>query len=244
MSEWSDAQRRMVALGYYSGRIDNDPGGADSGTLKGTLKLLDLVEKAQGIVPAPVIPVAPAIAGNYPLPASFDPNYRWIGKIGTLPRILQEFIDIYGVKETIGTANNPEIMGWAKETGLEKTYTADSIAWCGLGMAVVAKRAGYTVPAGPLWALNWLNFGVKADVPSLGDVLCFVRDGGGHVGEYVGEDESYYHVLGANTSDMVKIARIAKSRLKGARRPAYKNPLPTWKPYHVTTGGAVSTNEA
>jgi uncharacterized protein (TIGR02594 family) len=241
MSEWSDAQRRMVALGYYSGRIDNDPG---EGTLAGVLKLLDLVEKAQGIVPAPVIPVAPAVAGNYPLPKGFDSKYAWLGKIGTLPRILQEFIDIYGVVETPGSGNNPTIMAWAKETGLEKTYTADSIAWCGLAMAVVTKRAGYTVPAGPLWALNWLNFGVKAEVPSLGDVLCFVRDGGGHVGLYVGEDSGYYHVLGGNTSDKVTIARLAKSRLKGARRPAYKNPLASWKPYQVTTGGAVSTNEA
>lgn len=241
MAEWSDAQRRMSALGLYGGRIDNDPG---AGTLTGVLALLDFMEKAKNIAPAPAIEIAPITTGNFPLPKGFDPAHAWLGKIGTLPRILQEFINIYGVTETPGTSSNQTIMAWARETGLEKTYVADSIAWCGLAMAVVTKRAGYTVPAGPLWALNWLNFGVKADRPSLGDVLCFVRDGGGHVGLYVGEDSGYYHVLGGNTSDKVTIARLAKSRLKGARRPAYKNPLVTWKPYQVTAGGAVSTNEA
>lgn len=241
MTEWADAQRRMVALGFYTGRIDNDPG---DGTLAGVLKLLEIVEKAMGVKPPPELVPTPIVAGNYPLPKGFDMRYAWLGGVGTLPRILQEFIALYGTTETPGVKNNPTIMAWAKEAGLEKTYTADSIAWCGLAMAVVAKRAGYTPPAGPLWALNWLNFGVKADKPSLGDVLCFKRDGGGHVGLYVGEDSSYYHVLGGNTTDKVTVARLAKTRLKGARRPAYKNPLATWKPYLVTTGGAISTNEA
>jgi uncharacterized protein (TIGR02594 family) len=238
---WSDAQRRMVALGYYSGRIDGDPG---DGTLTGVEKLLDIVEKAVGVKPAPKMEVLPAISGNFPLPASFDPDYKWIGKIGTLPRLMQEAISLYGTKEKIGTGDNPTIMAWAKETGLEKVYTADSIAWCGLFAAIVVKRAGYDAVAGPLWALNWLKFGVAAAKPSFGDILCFVRDGGGHVGFYVGEDATYYHVYGGNTKDNVTIARIAKDRLKGARRPAYKNPLPAWKPYQLTSGGVISTNEA
>ena len=232
-------QRRLTALGLYSGRADGVYG---PGTDAGFDAVLSLVEKARGIVPAPPVEVK-AIPG-FVLPKGFDKDYAWIGNVGTLPRILQEMLAIYGVTETPGTGNNPTIMAWAKETGLEKVYTADSIAWCGLAMAVACKRAGYDVPAGPLWALNWLNFGVKADVPSLGDVLCFVRDGGGHVGEYVGEDADYFHVLGGNTSDKVTIARLAKSRLKGARRPAYKNPLPAWKPYRVAASGAISHNEA
>lgn len=240
----SDVQRRLSALGYYSGRIDGVYG---PGTDAGLDTVLKLVEQARGVVPA-----APKEVVGVPttLPANFDPDYRWIGTIGVLPRILTEAVKLYGITETPGAANNPTILAWAKETGLEKTYTADSIAWCGLFMAVVVKRAGYDPVAGPLWALNWLNFGVKADKPSLGDILCFERFDsagksiGGHVGLYVGEDSGYYHVLGGNTSDKVTIARLAKNRLRGARRPAYKNPMLWWKPYQLTTGGTISSNEA
>lgn len=241
---WSEAQRRMVALGLYSGRIDNDPGGDYSQTLAGVKALLDIVERQEGVKPPKPIEVQPAVAGNYPLPANFDPDYRWLGNIGTLPRILQEAIKLFGTAEIAGRQHSATIMGWAKETGLEAVYTNDEIAWCGLFVAVAIKRAGYAPVAGPLWALNWLKFGVKADKPSLGDVMCFVREGGGHVGFYVGEDSGYYHILGGNQSNQVNIIRIAKSRWKGARRPAYKNPLPAWKPYQLTTGGKISTNEA
>lgn len=244
MSEWADAQRRMVALGLYTGRIDNDPG---EGTLQATLRLLTVVEAATGIKSAPPPMEATSIAavsGNYPLPAGFDQDYAWLGKIGTLPRLLQEMLAIYGVKETIGTGDNPVIMSWAKETGLADVYVHDSIAWCGLGMAVAVKRAGYAPVAGPLWALNWGKFGVAADKPSLGDILTFKRPGGGHVAQYVGEDSEYYHVIGCNQSDSVSITRIAKGRMQAARRPAYKSPLASWKPYRVASNGAVSTNEA
>lgn len=244
---WSEAQRRMVALGYYGGRIDGDPGGDDSNTLAGVEKLLDLVEKATGVAPPKPIEVQPAVSGNFPLPKGFDPDYKWLGTIGTLPRILQEFILMYGISETPGAKNSPIIMGWAKEIGgeVEKVYTADSIPFCGLGMAVAVKRAGYHPVAQPLWARNWDKFGVSSVAPSLGDILTFQREGGGHVGVYVGEDSTHYHVLGTNQSDSTNIMRIAKGRMKAHRRPAYKNALPSWKPYKVSSAGAAaSTNEA
>jgi len=247
MSDWADAQRRMTALGYYTGPIDNDPG---EGTLGGVVKLLEIVEKATGRVAPKPLEVQPAVSGNYPLPTGFNPDYSWIGSVGTLPRILQEMINVYGTKETPGEGDSPVILGWAKEVGLEKVYAHDSTAWCGLTAALCVKRSGYVAVAGPLWALNWLNFGVRSDVPSLGDILVFERFDkagkriGGHVGLYVGEDGQYYHVLGGNTADSVSIARLLKGRCVGARRPAYKNPLPQWKPYKVSTAGVISENEA
>jgi hypothetical protein len=53
--------------------------------------------------------------------------------------------------------------------------------------------------------------GVRRQAPAaaLGDVLAFVRNGGGHVGLYVDEDASAYHVLGGNQSDRVSITRVA-----------------------------------
>lgn len=171
--------------------------------------------------------------------------YAWINDLPSpLPRMLQEGLDLLGTLETPGAGNNPTIMAWAQETGLERIYTADSVPWCGLYMAVVAKRAGRKFPNEPLWALNWLKFGESVGQPWLGDVLCFQREGGGHVGMYVAEDHEAYHVLGGNQSDKVSITRIAKSRLRGARRVPYINAPTSAKPYIVSGAGALSKNEA
>jgi uncharacterized protein (TIGR02594 family) len=123
-------------------------------------------------------------------------------------------------------------------------YEADSIPWCGLFMAVVAKRAGKEVPAHPLWALSWSAFGTKPGAPALGDVLLFTRSGGGHVGLYVGEDGSAFHVLGGNQSDRVCITRVAKARLYAARRPLYRVQPANVRPIHLASSGALSLNEA
>lgn len=56
----------------------------------------------------------------------------------------------------------------------------------------------------------------------LGDALTFKRNGGGHVGIYVGEDSTCYHVLGDNQSNMVCITRIEKTRCSGIRRTEWK----------------------
>ena len=177
-----------------------------------------------------------------PLP----PKYAWLPKVDGLPLMVQQALKLYGVHEGVGAADNPTILAWAAEVGLQHQYTADSIAWCGLFMALVAHRAEKPVPADPLWALNWSNFGVPAGQPALGDVLVFVRPGGGHVGLYIGEDTgptAAYHVLGGNESDQVMITRIDKHRLHAARRPAYHVPPAGVKPHILAASGALSTNE-
>ena len=52
-----------------------------------------------------------------------------------------------------------------------------------------------------------------------GLILVFGREGGGHVGFHVGEDDHAYHAIGGNQSNSVCITRIAKSRLIAARWP-------------------------
>lgn len=132
------------------------------------------------------------------------------------PKMIIESMKFYGLKEKVGPGSNPIILGWAKELGLND-YTDDSIPWCGLGMAKVAKDSGKTVPNKPLWARNWLNFGVKMPEPAYGDVMVFSRGSAGHVGLYVGESKNTYYVYGANTGDAWAITEIAKSRFLGAR---------------------------
>ncbi len=61
----------------------------------------------------------------------------------------------------------------------------------------------------------------------------------GQVGFALGQDNTHFHVLGGNQSDAVTIARIAKSRLLGARWPTTWPPrlqrLPTMAPADLPT---------
>lgn len=177
-------------------------------------------------------------------------NSRWLGSEPG-PRILQEFINIHGVEEAPGGRNNPEIMGWAEEVeracGIKLNYTADSIPWCGLGMAVVAVRAGWAdqVPRNPLWARGWLLFGERAAEPMLGDVCVFSRGPAfGHVGIYVGETTASIQCLGGNQGDKVSIITMPKSRLLGARHPRWRaSPPPNRRKIVVRNGAPVTTGE-
>jgi uncharacterized protein (TIGR02594 family) len=170
-------------------------------------------------------------------------RYKWLEKeLG--PKMVLEFLKIYGVKETIGPEDNPIIMEWAKELGL-KDYIHDSIAWCGLEHAIVAHRAGKLIVQHPLWAANWLKFGTPASIAMLGYTLVFKRPGGNHVGLYIAEDTTCYHVGGGNQSDMVKISRIEKSRCIGIRKPPYSiAEPPNVRRIFVNPTGDISTNEA
>lgn len=171
-------------------------------------------------------------------------RYAFLASEGA-PRMLVEGLALYGVRERAGPANAPEIMAWAREAGLGDIYTADMIPWCGLYMAVVAKRAGWRPPATPLWARAWAEFGQPTPRAMLGDVLVFTRNGGGHVGIYVGEDKAAYHVLGGNQSDAVTITRIVRSRLLAARQPEWRVAAPpNRRVIRMAANGPLSRNEA
>jgi len=177
------------------------------------------------------------------MPDALPPAYQWLNTVGTLPKMVSAAIALFGTDEAVGGANNPVILAWAQELGLSGSYPNDSIPWCGLFMAKVAKDAGKPVPKGPLWALNWQHFGEPGGQPDLGDVLVFVRPGGGHVGLYVGEDHDCFHVLGGNQGDTVSIVRIARERLYGVRQPTYTVKPASAKPYILKATGKPSKDE-
>ncbi|KRR18138.1 TIGR02594 family protein [Bradyrhizobium retamae] len=171
-------------------------------------------------------------------------QYAWLSKEPG-PKMILEALKLFGTVEAAGSKDNPTILAWAAEVGLAKTYSHDSIPWCGLFAAVVAKRAGKGVVDSPLWALSWAEFGKPAEGGAmLGDVLTFKRDGGGHVAMYVGEDASAYHCLGGNQSDQVCITRIAKARLYRARRPIYNVQPANVRKIVLVANGKLSSNEA
>jgi uncharacterized protein (TIGR02594 family) len=176
---------------------------------------------------------------------SLPKAYAWLVN-EPAPKMLIEALKLFGVRETNGAGNTPAIMGWARELGgdVARVYSADSIPWCGLFAAIVARRAGKSLPASPLWARAWASWGDRSPRASLGDVLVFVRPGGGHVGLYVGEDAGAYHVLGGNQGDAVSITRIAKSRCIAARRSYTIAAPPNVRPVRLAATGRVSKNEA
>jgi len=122
------------------------------------------------------------------------------------------------------------------------------LPWCGdfVETCTAVALPDEPLPENPYLARNWLKFGVSC-APTEGAVLVFWRGSkagtSGHVGFYAGEDSAAFHVLGGNQSNAVTIARIAKSRLLGARWPKTAPP-PTGSRTERSAGGALSTNEA
>jgi uncharacterized protein (TIGR02594 family) len=182
-------------------------------------------------------------------------QYHWLTNLRGLPNTIKFALAEYGVREVVGKGSNRTIIGWRDELNGATTngkpivvgFSGDSVPWCGLFAAIVCYRRLKNIDevvASPLWARNWSKYGYKSPQPSLGDVLVFSRGSGGHVGFYVAEDATAYHVIGGNQSNKVCIVRIAKSRLLAARRPPYKVVPRACRPFHVAASGTLSANEA
>lgn len=176
--------------------------------------------------------------------------YAWLGREPG-PNMLMHGISLLGTVEFAGTKDNPLIMAWAAEVGYDKVYTHDAIPWCGLIMAVCAKRAGwdYHPNNNALYALNWAQWGtpVSVDQAALGDVGVWKRKGGGHVGQIIAYDsQGFYHVLGGNQSDQCSIVRKPMSGVVAVRRAPWRLAQPAnIRRIKIAAGGTpVSTNEA
>lgn len=122
-----------------------------------------------------------------------------------------------GVREIPGARHNPTIMGWIRALGrrLGVTVNDDETPWCGTFAAWCMVQAGLEPPPIAVRASEWGRWGRELLGPRKGCVLVFTRRGGGHVGFYIGEDRTHYHVLGGNQSNAVNIMRLEKSRLAG-----------------------------
>ena len=122
-------------------------------------------------------------------------NYKWLNNIGLLPRMVQQGLALIGTREVIGKGSNRTILEWRdslNQNGVKIAgFSDDDIPWCGLFVAHLAfsrLNSPSEVPESPLWARNWASYGNKVKTAMLGDVLVFVRNGGGHVGLYIAED--------------------------------------------------------
>jgi len=233
---------RLVAHGAYAGKIDNVPGRQMIAGLKKFqeaehLKVTGLADQA----------TVDALRRSAVRPSGLV-QYVAAPAVPKEPVWMREARRYMGLREVVGKGSNPTIMGWAKRFGgwIESFYTDDDIPWCGLfmGNIIAVTLPQEPLPSNPLGALNWNRFGKGLETPALGAILTFRRDGGGHVGLYVGEDATRFHVLGANQSNSVSIAPIAKDRLSAIRW-AVTGPAPQGGRVFLTANGVpTSKNEA
>lgn len=152
---------------------------------------------------------------------------------------------LVGTKEYPGAPSNPKIMQWAAKVGryMGINYDGDHVPWCGLFTAYCMVENGIIPPSIAVRASVWSTWGVPLSKPAFGAIMTFTRNGGGHVGFYVSEDDTTYHILGGNQSDAVNVMKIAKNRLSAIRWPSGR-PLPTTGKVTAKRDGKVSTNEA
>jgi uncharacterized protein (TIGR02594 family) len=139
------------------------------------------------------------------------------------------------------------LMDWLMRDGRSLGDPAKN-PWCGdfvetcIRMALPDEPLLGALGGNPYWARNWLLFGQEVP-PTFGAVLIFARGSGGHVGFAIGQDDAHFYVLGGNQSDAVTIARIAKSRLLGARWPATYPSRPQRLPTKLPGEFLATTNE-
>jgi len=124
-----------------------------------------------------------------------------------------------GTHEFPGDADNPRIVEYLHSTNLgAPAWNEDETAWCSAFVNWCIEKAGYE-GTDSAWAKSWVRWGKQIKKPVVGCVAVFTREGGGHVGFYMGKTETTIRVLGGNQSDAVNESSYPKSRLLGYRLP-------------------------
>ncbi len=155
------------------------------------------------------------------------------------PRWLIEARAWIGTKEIPGPKHNSAIVKMRMALG-GFGFKDDDVPWCGDFTAHCIRAAGLAIPKLYPRAKAWASWGQSCS-PTVGAVVVFGRQGGGHVGFLVGESALNYYVLGGNQSNAVNIMPIAKERMLAIRWPAEIGKPHPGLP--KMTGGVVSTNE-
>jgi len=123
-----------------------------------------------------------------------------------------------GTREIPGKDSAPEIVKMLAT--LKAWWSDDSTPWCGVFAAYCFKVSLMEYPKEYYRALKWKEFGIALDRPTYGCIVVFNREGGGHVGFVVGQDDrGRLMVLGGNQGDKVSIAPFDRSRVAAYRYP-------------------------
>ena len=158
---------------------------------------------------AVVVPERPTIAVGEP--AVIADSFSWMeiarGELGQ--------------KEVKGAKHNPRIIEYHKTTTLKGT--TDEIPWCSSFVNWVMKQAGYP-GTNSAAARSWLNYGQRLAAPVPGCIVVLSREGGGHVGFYMGQDSYGLKILGGNQGDAVTVAHYPAGRCLGLLVPINMRP--------------------
>lgn len=204
-----DIQRRLDALGFNPGPIDGERGRLTIAAVKRYQAAMHLT--VDGLVGPQTLR---SLFGTADATPSAGPDATpW----------LDYAYRAKGLREKLDNARLKEFL---KSDGKTVGDPA-KVPWCGdfVQTCLAVALPDEPLPANPYAAINWATWG-KETTPKRGAILSFWRGSPngweGHVAFYLGEDASFYHVLGGNQSDMVSETKIAKSRLRahGCRWPA------------------------
>jgi uncharacterized protein (TIGR02594 family) len=241
-------QTVLAGLGFPPGPIDGIPG------VK-TTQAVRNYQMSRRLVPDGVV-------GPKTLAALQKDGYRIVQTIGQQggfavkeaagARSLLPWYDValanIGVAEIKGPQHSPTIMGWIQMIGARALGIAvkdDETAWCGTftAMCILRGLPGEPLPPIVVRAKSWEKFGIPLLNGSLGCVVVFDREGGGHVGFYAGEDATHIHVVGGNQGNRVSRMRLEKGRLTAYRWPSTV-PRPTTGPLRLNAAGEISRDES
>ncbi|ENJ8541399.1 TIGR02594 family protein [Raoultella planticola] len=123
-----------------------------------------------------------------------------------------------GQMEIKGPRHNPLILQFWKDIkrgGIKD----DETPWCAAFVGAMLERVDIKSSRFES-AKSYLSWGVALREPAYGCIVVFSRDGGGHVGFVIGQQENGdLMVLGGNQSDAVNIRAFSRSRVTGYRWP-------------------------
>lgn len=241
-------QKALAGLGFPPGPIDGIPGTRTTSAVRN-------YQMARRLVPDGVV-------GPKTLAALQRDGFRIVQTIGQQggfavqeaagARSLLPWYDValanIGVAEIRGPKHSPVIMGWIQEIGAKALgiqVKDDETAWCGTftAMCILRGLPNEPLPKIVVRAKAWEAFGVGLSRGSLGAVVVFDREGGGHVGFYAGEDSTHIHVVGGNQGNRVSRMRLERGRLTAIRWPSTV-PLPTTGPIRLNAAGEISKDES
>lgn len=140
------------------------------------------------------------------------------------PKWLIEARKHIGTTEIKGSVHNAKIIGWwkaIKRGGIKD----DETPWCAAFVGGCLEVSGIRSTRFES-AKSYLDWGFRLNMPCLGCIVVFSRQGGGHVGFVVGKDtQGQLLVLGGNQSDAVNIRAFSTDRVTDYRWP-HAEPLP------------------
>ncbi|MDF0598453.1 peptidoglycan-binding protein [Psychromarinibacter halotolerans] len=230
-----DLQRRLAALGLYSGEIDGVVGPK-------TEAAIVAFKRGRGLRPRPYIgPLTwnALIGMTTSTSGRSDAAYQppWLNELGKV-------IGLHEVRD------NGALTAWLRSDGRTLGDPA-ALPWCGDAAETAMLRALPNEPVvpstndNPYWARHWQGFG-KPCGRVLGAAVPMSRDGGGHIAFLIGVslDGQAIRCRGGNQSNMISDAWFDADRALTYRWPvSYPESMQRPAPIMDAAGAILSANE-